>query len=297
MNIEVIDQEFLGTKQVIASYLISAPEGPILVETGPATTQEVLEKKVSDLGVDPSEVKHVLVTHIHLDHSGGAGYWAKRGATIYVHPKGARHLISPERLLSSAARIYGEQMDYLWGETIAVPEEQVVAWEGGTTKRIAGLEIEALDTPGHASHHLAYRAADVIFTGDVGGCRLPGSEFVSVPGPPPEFHLEAWLQSLQLLQSRRPETLYLTHFGKVDDPVRHIPALKDRMLDCVEFVGANIDKAGPELEKLYQAWDREQAAKYGVDEETYEAYEKANPSFMSAQGIARYWSKKTEKEA
>lgn len=290
MNVQVIDQEFLGTQEAIASFLIQGSDGYLLIETGPATTQTVLEKKITDLGVALSEVKHVLVSHIHLDHSGGAGYWAARGAKVYVHPKGARHLINPEKLLASAQRIYLDQMETLWGKTLPVPAEQVVELCDQTVT-LSGLEVTALDTPGHASHHLAFKIGEALFTGDVAGCRLPGSEFVSVPGPPPEFHLQTWRESLDKLEPLKVENLYLTHFGKVSKPADHFFQLRKRLTACVDFVGRHLGLPPEELAARYQAWDAEQAKEFGVDEETYKAYERANPSFMSAQGIARYYKK------
>ena len=293
MKIHVIDQEFLGTKIAIASFLLEAPEGYILIESGPATTQDTLIKKIKELGVEPEEIGHVLITHIHLDHSGGAGYWAQRGAKIYVHPKGARHLINPERLLASAARIYLDRMEELWGTTLPIPADSVVEMEEGSYQ-IAGLEIQALETPGHATHHLAFRVGDIIFTGDVGACRMPGSDFISVPGPPPEFNLELWLESLAKMKALKPETLFLTHFGEVADAMSHLEGLEFRLRDCVEFVRVNLELEPQELSIAYQNWDREQAEGAGVPVEIYNSYEKANPSFMSSQGIARYLRKKRD---
>ncbi len=294
MKIHTIDQEFLGTPQVIASYLVEAPEGNILIETGPASTQAVLEGKIQDLGFSLDSVVAVLVSHIHLDHSGGAGYWAQRGAEVHVHPKGARHLIEPDRLLASAQRIYQDRMDILWGKTLPCPADTVHPWEG-STKTIAGLEVTAHDTPGHASHHLAFQIEDQVFTGDVGGVRLPGSPYVSVPAPPPEFDLLTWLSSLDRLLALKPNRLYLTHFGAADNAVEHLETLKRRLQLCTDFVTQQLEQQSEidlkVLERSFQKWEREQALSAGLDPDTYEAYEKANPSFMSAQGIARYWFK------
>ncbi len=290
MTITCIDQEFLGTPHVIASYLVQAPEGLILVETGPASTQVVLESKLRELGVTLEDIRHVLVTHIHLDHSGGAGYWARRGAKVYVHPKGAPHLIDPSKLLASASRIYLDRMEELWGDTIPAPAEQVIPLEEGS-HRIAGLEVRAWDTPGHAAHHLAFGIGGDLFTGDVAGVRLPGSEYVSVPAPPPEFHLETWHQSLEKLIELAPERLHLTHFGGDFEGLAHLRQLDTRLEECVEFVSERKELSTAELQAAYQKWDREQARRYGVDDIAYQAYEKANPIFMSAQGIQRYLSK------
>ena len=291
MKVQTIDLDFLGQKHAIASFLVEGPEGYLLVETGPASVQENLEARLTELGVELDSIKHVLVSHIHLDHSGGAGHWAKRGATVHVHEKGKRHLVDPSRLLSSAARIYQDQMDRLWGTTLAIPDEQVMIHRNDTF-RLAGLEFTALDTPGHAGHHLAYQADGTIFTGDVAAVRLPGSKFVSVPAPPPEFHLESWLESIEKLKQARPSRFFLTHFGEVSDPIAHLESLEKRLKQCVEFVGERLHEDSETLTRSYQEWDRKQALEQGVPEEVYEAYEKANPTFMSASGLSRYWRKK-----
>ena len=287
MKIHIVDQEFLSSPHVIASFLIEGEDGLLLIETGPASVRATLERKVEALGFELEQVKHVRVTHIHLDHSGGAGYWAQRGSQIYVHERGARHLIDPEKLLVSAGRIYLERMDELWGTTIAAPEERVTIFAEGT-KNLCGLEVTALDTPGHARHHLAYQINDAIFTGDVAGCCLPGCDFPSVPGPPPEFDRETWKKSLDKLRQAGPSTLYLTHFGQVDNPKRYLDALEQRLDDCVKFVEDRENLSMEELQKAYSDWDRQQAAKWNVSDEEYARYDKANPSFMSAQGIRRY---------
>ena len=287
MKIHTIDQEFLSAPEVIASYLLEGNEGPVLIETGPASTREVLESKVKDLGFELEEVKHVLVTHIHLDHSGGAGYWARRGSTVYVHSRGARHLIQPDKLIASATRIYQDRMDELWGKTIAIPEDQVVVFQD-EARKLAGLEIRAIDTPGHARHHLAFQVEDVVFTGDVAGCCLPGCNFPSVPGPPPEFDRKAWKESLEKLRACQASKLYLTHFGRVEEPARYLDDLEKRLDECVDFVAANSALSMEELQQAYSAWDRERAREWNVSDADYERYEKANPSFMSAQGIRRY---------
>jgi glyoxylase-like metal-dependent hydrolase (beta-lactamase superfamily II) len=291
MTITCIDCEFLKTPNVIASYLVEGPQGRLLLECGPASVQATLEAKLQAMGVELESIQHVLVSHIHLDHSGGAGQWARRGARIYVHPKGAPHLVDPSKLLASASRIYLDRMDELWGTTLPIPEEQVIPLPEGTIS-LAGLEIRAWETPGHAAHHLAFGIGGDLFTGDVAGCRLPGSDYVSVPAPPPEFHLETWLSSLDKLITLAPERLHLTHFGGDFPAQAHLNQLRSRLQECVRFVAEQDPQLSPEnLQQLYQAWDREQAARHGVDATTYDRYEKANPSFMSAQGISRYLRK------
>ena len=293
MKVTVLDQNFLGHPQSIASYLVEGKDGHILIETGPASVQEHLERQVLEAGYSLDSVKHVLITHIHLDHSGGAGYWAERGAKVYVHEKGARHLIDPERLLASAGRIYGDQMDYLWGKTIPVPETRVIPLGEETTK-ISGHKVKSWDTPGHAGHHLAYQIESSVFTGDVAAVRIPDCNFVSVPAPPPEFQLETWLQSLEKLRALKAKRFYLTHFGAVENPAEHLDMLESRLRACTEFVKPIYAMESKELQSAYQAWDREQAEAADLTPQEYEIYEKANPSYMSAGGLARYWRKKLE---
>ncbi len=297
MKIHVLDHRFLGTPEVISSFLVEAPEGLLLIEAGPASTAETLEAEIAALGHDLDQVRHVLVTHIHLDHAGGAGRWAARGAEIHVHPLGARHLIDPSRLLASATRIYGDRMDELWGRTAPCPRELVHPWDEAG-RRLCGLEVRGYSTPGHAAHHLAFQIAGALFTGDVAGVRLPGSSYVSVPGPPPEFDLLRWQQSLESLSELSVERLYLTHFGEHEDPAGHFEQLGRRLLRCYRAVADILDESPEtellELQRRYQAWERTEAMASGMSVEQYEAYEKANPSFMSAQGFARYWRKSQE---
>lgn len=286
-NLFIIDQEFLGAPHVIASYLLEGPDGLVLIETGPASVKATLERKIQELGFSLEQILHVLVTHIHLDHSGGAGYWAERGAQIHVHEKGARHLIEPEKLLASASRIYLDRMDELWGTTIPASAEKVSVFQEGT-RSLAGLEVTALDTPGHAGHHLAFLVGDALFSGDVAGCCLLGCNFPSVPGPPPEFDQEAWKSSLSKLRQAQPAALYLTHYGKVDKPGQYLDALEERLHDCVKFVEEREGLTMEELQRAYSEWDRAQSKRWNVSEQDYQRYEKANPCFMSAQGIRRY---------
>ena len=148
MTIHTLDLHFQGAAHTIASYLVIGDEGPVLVETGPGSTLTNLLKQLSDHGYSAADIKHILVTHIHLDHAGAAGWWGTRGATVHVHAIGAPHLVDPSRLVSSAARLYGARMDALWGDILPVPEERVRIVEHGEVVNAAGLEIRAVATPG-----------------------------------------------------------------------------------------------------------------------------------------------------
>lgn len=289
-----LDLNFCDLPHTIASYLVIGPGGPVLVETGPASTLGTLLEGLSSHGIEAGDVRDVLVTHIHLDHSGAAGWWAQNGARVYVHHVGAPHLIAPERLLASAGRIYGDMMDRLWGQTVPAPEENVVAVSDGDRIEVAGLVFEALDTPGHAGHHHVLRLGSVAFTGDAAGIRLPGSSFVVLPTPPPEFQLELWLTTVQRLRELGLERLYPTHFGPVDEPNEHLGVVAALLEETVKFVTERLEDgmSRGELVRQYMAWNRERATAESVSSVDLMRYECVNPSAMSVDGIIRYWRKK-----
>jgi glyoxylase-like metal-dependent hydrolase (beta-lactamase superfamily II) len=295
MEIHALDLRFLGKPQVIAAYLVVGPGGPVLVESGPGSTLENLKAALAEHGYTPADIRHVLLTHIHLDHAGAAGWWARQGAQIYVHQVGAPHLTDPAKLLASASRIYGDQMDYLWGEMLPVPADRLTALCDGDRVRAAGLTFTAIETPGHAWHHHAYRLEDVIFSGDVGGIRLPNSPLVAVPTPPPEFDLEAWRASIARLgRESRVTTLYPTHFGGLTNVAEHLAVLDELVVKAAEFVQQRM-AAGETRDQViaaYTAWERARAAAFGADAEMIGRYEAANPIFMSVDGLLRYWRKR-----
>ena len=172
--------------------------------------------KINQVGV--KDLTDILLTHIHLDHAGAAGWLARQGARIHVHPNGAPHLLNPEKLLASAARIYGDQMGDLWGEFLSVPPDQLSILNDGETVNIQGLDIKPLDTPGHADHHFAYIIEDICFSGDIGGVRLSNTHHIRLPMPPPEFHPGKWRTSLERLAEEQFSTIAPTHFGFFSDP-------------------------------------------------------------------------------
>jgi glyoxylase-like metal-dependent hydrolase (beta-lactamase superfamily II) len=295
MQIHTIDLQFQAVSQAIAAYLVVGPEGVVLVETGPGSTLTNLQTGLAQLGYQPGDIKHVLVTHIHLDHAGAAGWWAAQGATIYVHPIGAPHLIDPSKLINSAARIYGDNMDRLWGQIEPAPAEHVLAVANGARLKLAGLTFEAIETAGHASHHYTYRVGDIAFTGDAAGVHLPGSHFLSLPAPPPEFDREKWRETINLLRQERLTTLYPTHFGAVNDPAAHLDALEALLDEATEFVRQRMAE-GQDREQIMDAylnWQKERAAAVGVSDWLAQRYEAANPNFMSVDGIMRYWKKRS----
>src|SRR3712207_3925828 len=208
MRIETIDLGFMGTEDIIASFLLVGEGSAAVIETGPTTCLENFMQGLKDNGVDPEDVRQVLVTHIHLDHSGASGNLAERlpNAVFYVHEVGYPHLADPSKLLKSSARLYGEEnMDELWGEVRPVPEDRLVTLEGGEEIEVAGGLLSAHYTPGHAYHHLAYLEPESgrLFAGDVAGVRLPGQSYVKPPTPPPEVDVEARKGGIETM--RKPE--------------------------------------------------------------------------------------------
>lgn len=294
MRIHTLDLNFQNRKNTIASYLVEGPSGLVLVETGPMSTLDTLRSRISALGFATANIRHVLVTHIHLDHAGAAGWWAQQSAKVFVHHVGAPHLIAPDKLWQSAARIYGDQMEILWGQLLPSPEEHVVALHDGDTVEAAGLIFTALDTPGHAYHHHVYRLGDIAFAGDAAGIHIAGSSLVDLPAPPPEFNREKWLETIQRLLRESLSGIYPTHFGYLEDWRHQLETLSQLIEDATDLV-RKMMKEGAGREKIlehYLAWHRDRAAQAGMSGELFERYEFANPHFMSVDGIMRYWQKR-----
>jgi glyoxylase-like metal-dependent hydrolase (beta-lactamase superfamily II) len=296
MNITALDLNFLSLPDTIASYLIEGPTGYVLVETGPASTLPALKERLADHGLSTADIKHILVTHIHLDHAGAAGWLAQEGATIYVHEVGAPHLIDPSKLLISAGRIYGDRMDELWGQTVPAPAEKVVALQDGDTVEAAGLQFTAINTPGHAWHHHTYRLGDIAFTGDAAGIRLKTSGLVDLPAPPPEFKLDVWQTTIDRLLAENFVAIYPTHYGRTEHVSGQLEALRSLMEESSEFVRRRM-VAGEERDAIvheYIAWNHARMRAQGLSNFAIAQYNAANPLYMSVDGIMRYWRKKLD---
>jgi len=295
-RLDTLDLHFQDCPNIIAAYLLSHADGVALIEAGPASTFPALQAQLATRGLTPADLTEVFLTHIHLDHAGAAGHLARHGATVYAHRVGVPHLSAPDRLLASAERIYGDDMDRLWGEMHPVPEDQLVALSDGDAVALGDQTLRALDTPGHASHHMSYVVGDTCFTGDVGGVRIPGEAYVELPLAPPEIDLAAWRESLTRLRAAGAQHdlthLAPTHFGRFDDPTAHLDRLESA-LDAAEHWAATTlpdwEGSDDDLREAATEWMRERAVGQGVDPETWEHYELANPSWMAALGLKRYW--------
>lgn len=297
IDIHTLDLNFMGYSQLIAVFLIPCPEGGFVIfETGPASTLEALESEIIEAGFQLEDLKGIFPTHVHLDHSGGAGSLAVRtGAPVFVHPKGELHLVDPsEKLLPSAKRLYGDMMTPLWGTVEPVPKELVVVVQDGDTVELDGLEIVAHFTPGHAVHHIAWQFGKAVATGDIGGVRFPGASHVLPPMPPPDIDVDLWIQSLERIRAIEPEMLLLTHFGAVEDVERHLDELEGRLVRWLDIAERALaaDNDGPTVAEAVLALDEAEMAESTVSSGAVERYRKLCPMDANAAGLERYCRKR-----
>jgi glyoxylase-like metal-dependent hydrolase (beta-lactamase superfamily II) len=277
---ELLDLFHLGRPRVIASYLLPGAE-PALVDCGPSTCIEALERGLGERGLALRDIRHLVLTHIHLDHAGAAGKLVGKHPALRVHVSeiGAPHLVDPSRLERSARRIYGDDFDFLWGELIPVPEQNV------ETIGDRVLELEAWPTPGHASHHVSFLGPDSsCFSGDATGVRIPPATFHAPVSPPPDINLEAWEASLEAIEERRPARLCIPHFGVIAEVPTHLAEMRVRLRTWAERV-----RDGVSQEEFVAAAEEELMA--GSDAETAESYRQAAPFWQSFAGLRRYWEK------
>ncbi|MFL5762254.1 MAG: MBL fold metallo-hydrolase [Thermomicrobiales bacterium] len=294
----IIDLGFQDRHGVIAAYLLADGNEVVLVETGPSSTLPSLIRGINDAGFAVRDLMAAFVTHIHLDHAGAAGVLARENSdlAVYVHPFGAPHLVDPAKLIASATRIYGERMDALWGEIAPVPEPQVRPLADGETIAIAGRTLTAIFTPGHADHHIAYgdAAAGDVFTGDVGGIRMPSTAYVCAPTPPPELDPPAWAQSVARLQTLNARRLLLTHYGPFEDVAFHLAQVLPHLDDFLAIADAALARGADQEDLTGLLHDRMAVELGNVPAETLVNLEWATPSYMAALGLTRYITKRAK---
>lgn len=291
-----IDLQFLGRSTVIASGIVQSPAGVAIVDPGPTSCLDTLELGLQAHGIRWDDVRHLLLTHIHLDHAGATGTIVRQHPHIkvLVHERGAKHMIDPARLLDSATRLYGDQMDRLWGEFAAVPESNVVSLRGGETIEAGGRRFEVAYTPGHASHHVSYfdSSSGLAFVGDVAGvCALSG--YVLPPTPPPDIDIEAWHTSVARILEWSPATLFLTHFGPVTRVRPHMAELLDNLAMTAGAVRESLAGPGSDEEKSekFAEWLRQELRRHMTDAQV-DSYVVAAGFRYLWFGLARYWRKR-----
>jgi glyoxylase-like metal-dependent hydrolase (beta-lactamase superfamily II) len=289
-----VDLRWMGMAKQVASYLVSDGGDLAVVDCGPGSTLPALLEGVRAAGHDPAAITHLLLTHVHLDHAGAAGELLRVAprARLYVHPRGARHLADPSRLLTSAARIYGDRMEVLWGTMLPVPERRMTVLHDGDEVRVGRRTLRALDTPGHAVHHHAYHDPDagLLFSGDAGGIRLDGTPYVRPPTPPPDIDVPAWRRSIARMRGVRASLILPAHFGGTGDVAWHLDDLEARLVDWDAWSRRELD-AGGDLASLTEALRHKAHAEVVAatgSEELARAYEAAVPSQMMAAGLVRW---------
>jgi len=291
-----IDLNFRGLPRVIGTAVLEGPSGLTLVDPGPTSCLAALESGLADRGLRLDDVQTLLLTHIHLDHAGATGTILGRlpKAVAYVHERGAPHMIDPAKLLASATRLYGPNMDRLWGEFKAVPADRLRVLSGGERVDLGGRTFDVLYTPGHASHHVSYldTSNGAAFVGDTGGVRIaPG--YIKAPTPPPDIDLELWEQSLQAIEGWRASSLVLTHFGTVDTVADHLRQFRVVLDRTARLVKASLESEGTDEERIRRfGEDLRAEARRALSHEEAAAAEAAAPFDQLWLGLARYWRKK-----
>ena len=278
---DYIDLNFRGSRRVIATAVLSGPDGLVLIDPGPTSCLATLEAGLRDRGHTLRDVRSLLLTHIHLDHAGAAGAIVERvpGVRVHVHERGAAHMIDPEKLLASATRLYGDQMDTLWGAFLPVPADRIEVLKGGERLEAAGRSVRVAYTPGHAKHHVSYldEQSGMAYVGDTGGVRVSG-DYLIAPTPPPDIDIAAWRASLDVIEAWQPVSLFLTHFGPVTPARAHLARFRETLTSAAERVKALLAEGGSDEEKVRRFVDEmRRDARKSLPEHEAKAAELAAP--------------------
>ena len=291
--VHVLDALQLGRQGIIAATAVEIDNGIVLFDTGPESTFANIAEQLQAKGFAAKNVRHVFLSHIHFDHAGAAFRFADLGATVYVHPRGAPHLLDPTRLVESATRIFGDRMKTLWGEVRPVPERQLRVLKDGDRVDLGSVEVQAIETTGHASHHHVYYWDETVFGGDVAGVRIGDGPPIP-PFVPPELHIESWLDSLTRIRALNPANIYLPHFGPVPGSTAdHLDQVAERVRRWSDWfkerIGAGVTEK--ELVSEFSEYEHRDLLAGGAGAEGVIDYEAADPSFMAVPAAIRYWSK------
>jgi glyoxylase-like metal-dependent hydrolase (beta-lactamase superfamily II) len=255
-SIAVLDTKWVGRSQATASALLESDGHVALVDPGPASTLETLRAELKTRGIELRDLNALLLTHIHLDHAGASGTIIRENPElpVYVHQNGAPHLIDPSKLLASAGRLWGDDLPRLFGNTLPVPKENLRILSGGETLDLGGRKIEVAYTPGHASHHVSYFDAEegTAFVGDTAGIRIENGPYIMPATPPPDIDLTLWDGSFATILARRPEKLFLTHYGFAENPEEHIAIFRERLHAWAGMAGKVMQSATSDAEAVQE---------------------------------------------
>jgi glyoxylase-like metal-dependent hydrolase (beta-lactamase superfamily II) len=292
----IIDLLHMGRKESVAACILPTRAGPLVIDPGPASTIPHLRAGLAGMGYSVGDLSAILLTHIHLDHAGGTGVLVREhpGLQVFVHALGAPHVIDPSKLLASATRLYGARMDQLWGEVAPVPRDRVHPLDGGERLALGEREIAVTYTPGHARHHVSYfePATRVAFVGDTAGLMTPGLPCVLPVTPPPEFDLEAWLDSIHRLRMLEPSEIVLTHFGPSHEPAEHLEELRSGLLAWSEYARDSLSITGSDESRI--AWFTRRLEEWidgRVDPERAKRFLAGAGPDACWHGLSRYWSR------
>jgi glyoxylase-like metal-dependent hydrolase (beta-lactamase superfamily II) len=291
--VHILDTQHLGRVGIIAATALETSDGIALFDVGPESTFDSLAREMHKRGFAPSDVRCAFLSHIHLDHAGAAWRFAELGATIYVHARGAPHLLDPEKLVNSARRIFGGDMERLWGRFAPVAQERLRILEDNDMVRVGSVQVRAIETPGHASHHHVYQWEENVFGGDVAGVRLRTGPPIP-PFVPPELNIELWRESIAKIGALNPVKLFLPHFGVVTESIpAHLAVLDERVVRWSEWFRDRL-RAGDDETQLRSAFAEQEASELragGASAEEVHDYEHADPSYMAIAASDRYWRK------
>jgi glyoxylase-like metal-dependent hydrolase (beta-lactamase superfamily II) len=279
VHLEPVDLRFSEAQSAIGVYLLDTPDGPALFDCGPTSTLPHLESGLRERGLELTDLRHLLLSHVHLDHAGAAGtiVRAHPGLTVWVSEVGAPHVVDPSRLERSARRLYGDLFDSLWGELAAVPEANVRIAAGDV------LGFDAFRTPGHASHHVSYLGPDgTLLAGDAAGVRIQPARYILPVSPPPDIDVEGWHATIDEIARRAPERLALIHYGVEHDVADHLGRL-----------GAELDRWAQRVGDGMASEEFVDAARADAGEDA-DIYDRVAPFWQSWHGLRRYWDKRAE---
>jgi glyoxylase-like metal-dependent hydrolase (beta-lactamase superfamily II) len=293
---DFIDLNFRGSPRVIATAVIGGPDGIVLVDPGPTSCLPALEAGLRDRGLSLRDVRSLLLTHIHLDHAGAAGTIVERvpAVRVHVHERGAPHMIDPAKLVASATRLWGDQMEALWGAFLPVPADRVNVLHGGERLDVAAGSFRVAYTPGHARHHISYfdEQSGMAYVGDTGGIRVSG-DYLIAPTPPPDIDVEAWRASLDAIDAWQPVSLFLTHFGPVTPARAHLARFRQVLASAAETVRVLMAAGGTDEEKMRAFTEQmRRDVQKAMPEHEAKGAELAAPFEQLWQGLARYWQKR-----
>jgi glyoxylase-like metal-dependent hydrolase (beta-lactamase superfamily II) len=304
VGITGVDTRMAGRSRLTSAYLLEGSE-PTLVETGPTTSIEAVTAGLHSLGLQPEDLAHIVVTHIHLDHAGGVGRLSQRfpRALVWVHDRGVAHLADPQRLVASAARVYGEeQMRSLFGPVDPVPSDRLRSVSEGDRIPVGTRSLEVMYTPGHASHHIALvdSTSGAVFTGDALGIHLPDARVLRPATPPPDIDVEVAVRSIERIRARAESVLLFSHFGPVKEVDELCSIASSRLRRWADIVRDALDQTD-DLDRITELLERQTSSEFddakdaGIEIDM-DRYETLASMRMNAAGLVRYWKKRADAE-